>query len=221
MFQEVLLVFPELKSEQLRQLVELLYSGEVVGAGVREVHQLNQIFNTLGIAGISVEMVKEEKFEDDVFDEEQNDVAMDLSPVNRHPPVSTDHLLLAATSRRMNALNKISQTLQRPTTFPIKPLNSSGSSFDSRTFSSTSSDDQFSNNLLNRRNNSILNRTKKPKPLTNLPSLENSTNYLLKPKTPRTPLIASPDCKVSALDIDLKYAGRRQTTIILKSTIWY
>jgi len=190
---EVVLLFPGLESVHLQQFVELLYCGEVVGFGVSEVEELTKLLLSIGVPGdrVAVERLKQEKLEDDVFDAE-SDVAMDLSPVNRHPPVSADQFMLA-TSRRMSALSKISQAIHKPS-FPIKPPNSSGSSIESRTFSSTSSEEQL-HNIYKRSNSTILNRIKKPKPLP-LPPLEHSSNYLLKPKTPRTPLIASPDCRV-------------------------
>merc|ERR1712106_626251 len=119
--------------------------------------------------------------DDDVFtDVDQqidNDHAVDLSPVNRHPPTPILSGNMHLASRRMTTLNKISQALQR----------SSGSS---NSKSSSSNDSRM------RSSSSAESRSSYDSYRDNHPRHDNDSSIYLKPKTPRTPLLASPDCQV-------------------------
>ena len=132
--------------------------------------------------------------DDDVFTHDQ---AVDLSPVNRHPPTPLLSSNLDLASRRMATLNKISQALQRNSESGSSKSSSCGEQKQSR--SSASSDSRGSFETFRESHScqdKFLNRIKKPKPLTNLPKPDTDTSAIyLKPRTPRTPLLVSPDCQ--------------------------
>ena len=136
--------------------------------------------------------------DDDVFISDQ---AVDLSPVNRHPPTPLLSGNLDLATRRMASLNKISEALQRNSESSSSKSSSCGGEQKASRSSTTSSSDSrgsfesFRDKLPSQ--DKFLNRIKKPKPLTNLPKPGADTSAIyLKPRTPRTPLLISPDCQV-------------------------
>ena len=164
-----------------------------------ELKQLNEDVKHLKIVGledtIQTVVVKTELTDatgaaDDIDDHDDDvfsDQAVDLSPVNRHPPTRILSGNLDLASRRIQSLSKISQALMRgPSTLPPEPVDHRDRSRQDSRRDSQSSQERF------------LNRIKKPKPLTNLPRFGDSDHgsIYLKPKTPRTPLLVSPDCHV-------------------------
>ena len=160
----------------------------------------------LEISGLSEEIFRTQTElenameDDDVFTSDQ---AVDLSPVNRHPPTPLLSGSLDLATRRIASLSKISEALQRNSESASSKSGSSGGGADqkaSRSSASSSSDsrgsfESFRDKLPSQ--DKFLNRIKKPKPLTNLPKpgADPSAIYL-KPRTPRTPLLISPDCQV-------------------------
>merc|ERR1719192_1095915 len=77
--------------------------------------------------------------DDDVF---TNDQAVDLSPVNRHPPTPLLSGNLDLATRRMASLNKISEALQRNSeSSSSKSSSCGGDQKASRSSSSTASSD--------------------------------------------------------------------------------
>lgn len=175
----------------MEQLVQCLYTGSTGSLVREEVEQMLGSAKSLGIRGLEVGMFNCRRMEvgdDEVFSEEkEEEVAVDLSPTNRHPPISGDHLLVAS-SKRMTALNKIFLAVHRPPAFSSKPFLSTGSSVDSGLSSkpSLSAGSSVDSRLLScasssgeslassfkqyreNRSETMLNRIKKPKPLTNL-----------------------------------------------------
>ena len=164
-----------------------------------ELKQLNEDVKHLKIVGledtIQTVVVKTELTDatgaaDDIDDHDDDvfsDQAVDLSPVNRHPPTRILSGNLDLASRRIQSLSKISQALMRgPSTLPPEPVDHRDRSRQDARRDSQCSQERF------------LNRIKKPKPLTNLPRFGDSDHgsIYLKPKTPRTPLLVSPDCHV-------------------------
>ena len=183
---------PELQPRQASQLLQFIYRGQVEGLGVAAAEELVEAVGHLQVTGLlpgrATLVPSISSFDDDVFagpdvyacpDEEE--VAVDLSPVTRQPPVPTATLF----SRHLGSNGSPSQGSRKPGS--LKPSNHGCQE-------------------------EILHRIKKPKPLT-MPHLgEPSVSILvlddlkmsdsspqqvyLKPRTPRTPLLASPDCHV-------------------------
>lgn len=197
---------------EAKHLVQFIYNGSMTGLTRWEAGQVLEAGIHLGISGLrlgaGVELLpcSTNMEDDEVFTEDREDeVAVDLSPVSRHPPLHIDNPLLSS-SKRLLAMNKISQALHRTSGSISSSSLSSGSPVDFKS-NSTSSRESRSSSYDHPRDSrgsgsqeTILNRIKKPKPLTNLPTLESSSTssgmMYLKPRTPRTPLIASPDCQV-------------------------
>jgi len=198
-----------LSYSQAMLVVQFMYRGLLERLSEEEIERLLEATKHLQITGLNngrTAIVKTEidmdnaMEDDDVFADNDhhsdNEHAVDLSPVNRHPPTPllSGNLLLA--SRRMATLSKISQALQRSSESSNSKSSSSG---DSRIRSSSSAESRNSYDSYRDNHPSqdrFLNRIKKPKPLTNLPKHDHDTSIYLKPKTPRTPLLASPDCHV-------------------------
>jgi len=200
-----------LSLSQAMMVVQFMYRGMLEKISEEEIENLLEATKHLQITGLHngrTVIIKTEveaemdtaMDDDDVFTDVDhpldNDHAVDLSPVNRHPPTPILSGNMHLASRRMTTLNKISQALQRSS----GSCNSkSSSSNDSRMRSSSSAEsrssyDSYRDNHVSQ--DRFLNRIKKPKPLTNLPRHDNDASIYLKPKTPRTPLLASPDCQV-------------------------
>lgn len=198
-----------LSYSQAMMVVQFMYRGILERVSEHEIDMLLEASKHLQITGLNngrTAIIKTEDEmdnameDDDVFTDidhqSDNEHAVDLSPVNRHPPtpIFSGNLLLA--SRRMTTLSKISQALQRSSGSSNSKSSSSG---DSRMRSSSSAESRSSYDSYRDNHPSqdrFLNRIKKPKPLTNLPKHDHDTSIYLKPKTPRTPLLASPDCQV-------------------------
>ena len=174
-------------------MLKFMYLGTIEGLRDSEVSNLQEDVKHLNLVGLrnlertlvckteltdatGADMVIDDH-DDDVF----SDQAVDLSPVNRHPPTRIFSGSYDLANRRMTSLSKISQALLR------------GSSSEANTQHHSRSDSQSSQDR-------FLHRIKKPKPLTNLPRVgdsdfpHSSSSIYLKPKTPRTPLLVSPDC---------------------------
>merc|ERR1719470_789147 len=198
-----------LRYSQAMMVVQFMYRGVLERVSEHEIDTLLEASKHLQITGLNngrTAIIKTEDEidnameDDDVFTDvdhqSDNEHAVDLSPVNRHPPtpIFSGNLLLA--SRRITTLSKISQALQRSSGSSNSKSSSSG---DSRMRSSSSAESRSSYDSYRDNHPSqdrFLNRIKKPKPLTNLPKHDHDTSIYLKPKTPRTPLLASPDCQV-------------------------
>ena len=200
-----------LRYNQAAMLVKFMYTGMLDRVSEEDIENLLETTKHLQITGLhngrtviiktEVETEVDAAMDDDevftdIDHQLENDQAVDLSPVNRHPPTPIFSGNIHLASRRMSTLNKISQALQRSS----GSCNSkSSSSNDSRMRSSSSAESRSSYD--NYRDNHVsqdrfLNRIKKPKPLTNLPKHDQDASIYLKPKTPRTPLLASPDCQL-------------------------
>jgi len=200
-----------LKYNQAVMVVKFMYRGMLERVSEEEIENLLESTKHLQITGLhngrtviiktEVETEGDPAMEDDdvftdIDHQLENDHAVDLSPVNRHPPTPIFSGNIHLASRRMTTLNKISQALQRSS----GSCNSkSSSSNDSRMRSSSSAEsrssyDSYRDNHASQEK--FLNRIKKPKPLTNLPKHDQDASIYLKPKTPRTPLLASPDCQL-------------------------
>lgn len=198
-----------LSYSQAMMVVQFMYRGMLERVSELEIEMLLEATKHLQITGlhngrtviIKTEVEMDNAMEDDdvftdVDQQIDNDHAVDLSPVNRHPPTPILSGNMHLASRRMTTLNKISQALQRSSG---SSNSKSSSSNDSRMRSSSSAESRSSYDSYRDNHPSqdrFLNRIKKPKPLTNLPRHDNDSSIYLKPKTPRTPLLASPDCQV-------------------------
>jgi len=163
---------PGLQPRQASQLLQFIYQGQVEGLGVAAAEELVEAVGHLQVTGLlpgrATLVPSISSFDDDVFTgpdvyagPEEEEVAVDLSPVTRQPPVPASTLF----SRHPPCSNQASR---RPGS--LKPSNQGF------------------------HQEEILHRIKKPKPLT-MPHLGEPPVYL-KPRTPRTPLLASPDCHV-------------------------
>ena len=171
-------------------MLKFMYLGTIERLREYEVNSLQEDVKHLNIVGLKnlertlvckTELATGAADIDDHDDDVFSDQAVDLSPVNRHPPTRILSGSYDLANRRMASLSKISQALLRGAS------SETPSQYHSRS-DSQSSQDRF------------LNRIKKPKPLTNLPRVgesdfpHSSSSIYLKPKTPRTPLLVSPDC---------------------------
>ena len=187
--------------------VEFCYTGRLEGLTESEVSHLLEATAHLGIIGLSwspaTVLIKQEtptaELEDDVFAEveveedqfrlgvgtgleEEEEKAMDLSPVSRHPPAAAAAYLrgsLLPAMRRISALSKISAALGRAGggggEGVVRLRGGAADCGPPRT--------------------SCLSRPRKPGPLPlPPPSPPPAAPALLKP--PRTPLLASPDCQL-------------------------
>ena len=185
---------------QAQLAVQFMYKGVLERLSQLEIQRFLEAVKHLEISGLTEEMLRTQYVADNAMEDDDvftNDQAVDLSPVNRHPPTPLLSGNLDLATRRMASLNKISQALQRNSDSSSSKSSSSGDQKQSR--SSTSSDSRSSFETFRENypsQDKFLNRIKKPKPLTNLPKpdSDNSAIYL-KPRTPRTPLLVSPDCQ--------------------------
>ena len=181
-----------------------MYKGVLERLSQPEIESFLSSVAHLEISGLAEDMVRTPAEldtameDDDVFTSDQ---AVDLSPVNRHPPTPLLSGNLDLATRRMASLNKISEALQRNSeSSSSKSSSCGGDQKTSRSSASSSSDsrgsfESFRDKLPSQ--DKFLNRIKKPKPLTNLPKPGADTSAIyLKPRTPRTPLLISPDCQV-------------------------
>ena len=191
----------DISLHQARQAVRFMYHGVLDRMSEVEIDELLEAVKHLNIIGMRsmdktaiIKIELEDGGETDIMEDDDvfSDQAVDLSPVNRHPPTPLLSGSLDLASRRMASLSKISQALNRnsnSTSGSSKSSNNSGSGSDTRQF--TRAGTSFDNHPGSQ--DRFLNRIKKPKPLTNLPKHDGDYVYL-KPKTPRTPLLVSPDC---------------------------
>jgi len=184
----VKIVLTDVSLKHVQQLIQFMYNGTVDQVSESEIEIFLEMTKHLRISGLSSdgssitrrdcsEQVEMNVDDDDVFVDPADEAAVDLSPVPA-PKASNDTSMLA--SRRLATLNKISEALQRSGSCR------SVSSCDWRSPSHSS------------RNKSLLEtslmRTKKPRPLTNLPEVDGTH---LKPGPPSSSIaLASPDCKV-------------------------
>ena len=192
---------------QAQLAVQFMYKGVVERLSQAEIDSFLCSVAHLEISGLAEQIFRSQTElenameDDDVF----SDQAVDLSPVNRHPPTPLLSGNLDLATRRMASLSKISEALQRNSESASSKSGSScgaagGDQKASRSSTSSSSDsrgsfESFRDKLPSQ--DRFLNRIKKPKPLTNLPKPGADTSAIyLKPRTPRTPLLISPDCQV-------------------------
>ena len=188
----------DISLHQARQVVRFMYQGVLERMSEVEIDELLEAvkhLNIIGMRSMDKTAIVKTELEDDVMEDDDvfSDQAVDLSPVNRHPPTPLLSGSLDLASRRMASLSKISQALNRnsnSTSGSSKSSNNSSGS-DARQFTRGGGGNSFDNHLGSQ--DRFLNRIKKPKPLTNLPKHDGDYVYL-KPKTPRTPLLVSPDC---------------------------
>jgi len=201
----------EISHAQALLVVQFMYRGVLERLSEPEIDQLLEAVSHLEITGmrpgdkqasVKLEAMETESPQDDNIDDDVfSDQAVDLSPVNRHPPTPLLSGNLDLASRRMASLSKISQALMRNSESSGSSKSSGSGSGDSRARSSGSEYRSASSGRYdNHGGERFLNRIKKPKPLTNLPKFSDSDTghssgtIYLKPKTPRTPLLVSPDC---------------------------